>query len=163
MIRLFIVTSSFLLISCTHIGAADGNNCGFPAICSVHIMNLTTDGGTIYLSSHDAQESDVTYLANANCNLRGLGIANVSAPYKVLSNGVKHFKYQCVAQQQIPVKAYEAPNIQQSYEPPQPQVPIEEAPRSQAFSKETAKKQCEALGFKPKTEKFGKCVLELTK
>ena len=26
-----------------------------------------------------------------------------------------------------------------------------------------AKKQCEELGFKPKTEKFGKCVLELSK
>ena len=36
-------------------------------------------------------------------------------------------------------------------------------PISPAVDIASAKKKCEELGFKPKTEKFGKCVLELTK
>ncbi len=155
--------TTFLLSSCAHLGAVDGHNCGFPEICSVYIMHLTTDGGTIYLDSNEYPESDVRYLANENCKLRGLGVANVAPPYEVFSNGVKHYKYQCVAQQQVPARAYEAPIIQQSYEPPQAQVPKEEAQRSQSISIEAAKTKCLDLGFKPKTEKFGKCVLELIK
>ena len=161
--KLLILFSTFLLSSCAHFGATDGHDCGFPEICSVFIMHLTTDGGTIYLDSNEYPESDVRYLANENCKLRGLGVANVAPPYEVLSNGVKHYKYQCVAQQQVPVRAYEAPIIQQNYELPQLQVPIEDNTQSQAISIEAAKVKCVSLGFKPKTEKFGNCVLELSK
>jgi hypothetical protein len=38
-----------------------------------------------------------------------------------------------------------------------------EPPSKLTFSIEQAKQHCKELGFKPKTEKFGNCVLELNK
>jgi len=41
--------------------------------------------------------------------------------------------------------------------------PITPTPTTPKVSIDDAKKQCEDIGFKPKTEKFGECVLELNR
>jgi hypothetical protein len=49
-------------------------------------------------------------------------------------------------------------------EPIQPEVIIKNvSPESERFSLEVSKKKCAELGFKPATEGYGKCVLQLSK
>ena len=64
--------------------------------------------------------------------------------------GYKRYKYQCNGPQ--PVNYSPAPIANPS-----------QAPNNSSVSIDQAKQQCKDLGFKTGTEKFGNCVLELTK
>ena len=61
--------------------------------------------------------------------------------------GYKVYRYQCNGPQPI------------NYAP----APVNNLPPKQSVSIDQAKQQCKDLGFKLGTEKFGNCVLELTK
>lgn len=44
-----------------------------------------------------------------------------------------------------------------------PALKMNEGPKTQKLSLEEAQTQCSEIGFKPKTEKYAKCVMELSK
>ena len=54
-------------------------------------------------------------------------------------------------------------NLRNEHYQEKSQALVPPAPTTPAVSFDDAKKQCEDIGFKPKTEKFGECVLDLNR
>ena len=105
------------------------------------------NGGEIYLDTGTGNMQNVKWLADQNCQRRGLGRGLVeSNPTYRGSNGVNHYIYQCV-QQSID-------SISVSSQQPQNTTEINLSP---------AKAKCAELGFKTGTEAFGNCVLKISK
>ena len=67
--------------------------------------------------------------------------------------GTSYWKYQCNGPQ---VSA----NTPELINNPAPAISL---PSKQAISIDQAKQQCKDIGYKPGTEKFGNCVLEMVK
>ena len=78
-------------------------------------------------------------------------------PFKYMADnsmtGTSYWKYQCNGPQ---VSA----NTPELINNPAPAISL---PSKQAISIDQAKQQCKDIGYKPGTEKFGNCVLELNK
>jgi hypothetical protein len=142
------------------------------------LQSKTPQGGTIKVNGY--QCNNAYPLASADCISRGLGDAS-----RVSLVGIPsfHYEYECDGKNQSETIAskkyyeYKAINekefakrkeVETAYDPSgkggyTPEK-ISSASTTVAFSDlQSAKKQCAELGFKPKTEKFGSCVLELRK
>jgi len=97
---------------------------------------------------------------------------------KIFANNFGLVKeYKCRGVSDSHNKTITAPSssqINQEYKPPtaaentqdiqtQELMPLKAPPVTERLSIELSKQKCEELGFKPATEGFGKCVLQLTK
>ena len=142
-----------------NVGPADGSGC---SICTTYIDKINANGGEIVTDSKWQTGVDrVRKLAEANCKLRNFDGASIDENPEAIWHW--HFKYSCT-KKDVPIHTAPAETTQQNVNP-------NNASTSSALSQERietisiidAKSKCVSLGFKPKTEKFGKCVLELSK
>lgn len=103
-----------------------------------------TSGGII--SSSENKVSEIQQLADKNCQGRSLGIATIK-PDGTQTYSRINYSFECLQPKfEIPTV-----NLQANQ--------VELAPKMTLIE---AKRRCKEIGFKPKTEKFGGCVLELT-
>lgn len=132
------------------------------SVCSVE--NQTPQGGTI--KAVRGGGCNGYSIASTDCKSRGLGDA---VRVSLLGIPTWHYEYECEGQKAI--------NEKQFANQKEVITPYDESGRggyvvensSSSTSRYTPnslqllKQQCAELGFKPKTEKFGECVLELKK
>jgi hypothetical protein len=107
-----------------------------------------------FASYQDATYNQIEGKASEYCSAYG-GLK--IKPYKTGNNdipvSVTYWKYQCNGPQVV----------NHSPEPIRNPAPVISLPTKQTISIDDAKQQCKDIGYKPGTEKFGNCVLELTK
>jgi hypothetical protein len=147
-------------------------------MCSVTVWRDTGSGGTIYSDILFGSESDVYSVARKYCSERGQGSPNVGPRMDVKSNSSNwEYSFSC-ASKELPVvrQPVKTRNLETDLQiPPQVEktnsqtVQIQDVNKSisnenmNKLSLEAAKKKCTELGFKPKTEGYGRCVLQLSK
>lgn len=132
-----------------------------------YIFKKFDDGGIIYANRDE--EPKVNKLANDYCSSRNIGYAVIANPS---GEARLQYNFTCVIDYSSNHKDYTKSDTQAlrtstgnsiggGWERSKQDVATTKASDEQILS--DAKKQCADLGFKPKTEKFGSCVLELRK
>lgn len=131
------------------VGSPTGGKC---SMCTVYIKTQNDNGGVVSTDSKwDVGVARARKLAERNCEIRGLG--SLTNFYLRDGDWDWNYVYKCSVSTPVPQSQF---NANQNL--PQP-------PRSQTNEKDidSAKKKCEQLGLKPATERFGQCVLQLTR
>lgn len=153
--KILLVLITILISGCSAIAPLrDHNSFGEYAKEPLADNNYIGDLMVDPLTGGDITYADIKQRALSNCSNKG-GLKK--EPY-IFTKGIfssdKTFagwwKYQCNGIQEYVVPVNNLP--QPINLPPKPSVSIDQA-----------KQQCKDLGFKPGTEKFGNCVLELNK
>jgi hypothetical protein len=120
-------------------------------------------GGVIYVPTLEFKESEVRSQAEKECQVQNmrlnrLEVTDTGRPADNTALGYKYFNYFCDPATPINQQSYK----QESPINTQDTLTID-PPKKQKIEINEAKAQCLDIGFKPGTENFGKCVLELTK
>lgn len=122
-----------------------------PVLPQIFIESISTSGGSI--STKESGESEVKSIADANCSSRALGSSNLEAPS--WTGHRYHYKFECHQTEREASRTTSKDNVTSSNQT--------DSSDSSRMTIEDAKSKCASIGFKPKTEKFGNCVLKLTK
>lgn len=129
------------------------------------VENETPTGGDVKRSEYITTSSDAMGVAKSNCESKGLGgVSRLS----LLGLPKIHWEFECDRKKPIQIepmsskKYYEYKAINDEKAKSESNKLSTSSYQSNNSIQE-AKKKCESLGFKPKTDKFGNCVLELTK
>jgi len=177
---LFYINALFVLFGC--VGGISTSQC---LTCSVTVWDSYGTGGTIYSDKNFGDETSVYSVARAYCAERGLGPPNVGSRLDVLRNNSNwEYGFSCVDTKVVtptPLENQEVDRLRAEAEASrlrqrqleqqlnqsrqQPIAPVQAATPTSVdrLSLDASKKKCGDLGFKPGTEGFGKCVLQLSK
>ena len=145
---LVVIFTTSVLSGCQIMGTGSPGG-SFCFACSESILDIDGEGGSLYLDTNTGTYDKMVALGASNCKLRGFDTAKIAPPHRVGSNGVNHYRYECI---RTPAS---------KYSPPTPVTQPNAV--NQSISFEEAKRKCTELGFQPASEGFGNCVLKLSK